>query len=82
LITLGQAQDGIALITQGLAELRPAGGVLTMPLHFTWLAEAHAMLGQSDEERNCLVEDAGQTQRSVARSYNVSQATISRLAAL
>ena len=25
--------------------------------------------------------DAGETQRSVARSYNVSQATISRLAA-
>ena len=28
------------------------------PMLFTWLAEAHAMLGQPAEERNCLAEAA------------------------
>ncbi len=29
-----------------------------MPMLFTWLAEAYAMLGQPAEERNCLAEAA------------------------
>ena len=29
-----------------------------MPLLFNWLAEAYALLGQPDEERNCLAEAA------------------------
>jgi predicted ATPase len=31
---------------------------MLMPLHITWLAETHAMLGQPDEERICLAEAA------------------------
>jgi len=58
LITLGQPQKGIELITQGLAELRASGGVLLMQVLFTWLAEAYALLGQSAEVRNYLAEAA------------------------
>jgi class 3 adenylate cyclase/tetratricopeptide (TPR) repeat protein len=58
LIDAGQAQKGIALLMQGLAELRPIGCVTNMPLLFTWLAEAHAMLGHSAEGQNYLAEAA------------------------
>ena len=51
LTALGQAQEGLALLTQGLAELRATGGVANTPMLFTWLAEAYAMLGQPAEER-------------------------------
>ncbi len=58
LIAIGQAQEGLALLTQGPAELRAAGAVTGMPAVFTWLAEAHAMLGQHAEALNCLAEAA------------------------
>ncbi len=58
LIALGQAQEGLALLTQGLAELRATGAVVNTPMLFTWLAEAHALLGQPAEARNCLAEAA------------------------
>ena len=58
LIALGQAQEGLALLTQGLAEFRATGAVITTPMLLTWLAEAYAMLGQPAEERNCLAEAA------------------------
>ena len=58
MIALGQAQEGLALLTQGLAELRAAGAVLNTPMLLTWLAEAYAMLGQPAEGRNCLAEAA------------------------
>jgi class 3 adenylate cyclase len=59
LIVLGQPKEGLALVKQGLAELRARGTVQSTPLLFGWLAEAHAMLGQPVEGRNCLAE-AGQ----------------------
>jgi class 3 adenylate cyclase/tetratricopeptide (TPR) repeat protein len=58
LMTLGQAQKGLALLRQGVAELRASGAVMSVPLLFTWLAEAYATLGQPDEERKCLAEAA------------------------
>jgi tetratricopeptide (TPR) repeat protein len=58
LLALGQAQEGLALLTQGLAELRARGGVAGTPIVFTWLAEAHAMLGEAADEQDCLVQAA------------------------
>ena len=58
MIALGQAEEGLALLTQGLAELRATGAVVNTPLLLTWLAEAHAMLGQPAEALNCLAEAA------------------------
>ena len=58
LIAAGQAQEGLALLTQGLAELRAPEALPATPILFTWLAEAHAMLGQPAEARDCLAEAA------------------------
>jgi class 3 adenylate cyclase/tetratricopeptide (TPR) repeat protein len=58
LIGPGQAQEGLALLTQGLAELRTAGAVVNTPMLLTWLAETHGMVGQPDEALNCLAEAA------------------------
>ncbi|PPQ30661.1 AAA family ATPase [Rhodopila globiformis] len=56
LTTCGQVQEGLALLNQSLAELRAAEAVISTPLLFTWLAQAHAMLGQSPEQLHCLAE--------------------------
>jgi class 3 adenylate cyclase/tetratricopeptide (TPR) repeat protein len=58
LVTLGQAREGLALLTQGLAAVRATGAVLSTPRLYTWLAEAHGMLGQLVEGLNCLAEAA------------------------
>ena len=55
---LGQAREGLPLLTQGLARVRAAGAVLNTPQHYMWLAEAHAVLGQLVEGLNCLAEAA------------------------
>jgi class 3 adenylate cyclase/tetratricopeptide (TPR) repeat protein len=58
LIALGQAQEGLGLLTQARGELRPSKDVANMPILLIWLAEAHAVLGQSAEELNCFAEAA------------------------
>jgi tetratricopeptide (TPR) repeat protein len=58
LATCGQVQEGLALLEQGLAELHAIEAATTTSILFTWLAEAHAKLGQPDEERQCLAESA------------------------
>jgi len=54
LVALGQAQEGLELLTQALVELRPTGGVVTSTPLLTWLAEAHTKLGQPAQARNNL----------------------------
>jgi tetratricopeptide (TPR) repeat protein len=56
LIAHGQGEDGLVSLTQGLEKLRAIGSVLCMPLLFTWLAEAHGMLGQATEQQTSLAE--------------------------
>jgi tetratricopeptide (TPR) repeat protein len=58
LLALGRAREGLALVAQGLAELRASGGVASTPILLTWLAESHSMLGQPAEELKCLAEVA------------------------
>ena len=58
LIAHGQAQEGLALLKQGLAELRATAGVVSTPMMFTWLAQTYALLGQSAEQQSCLAEAA------------------------
>jgi tetratricopeptide (TPR) repeat protein len=57
LTALGQTQEGVALVTQGLLMLRAAGHVLQMS-GILDLAKAHARLGQPVEGLNCLAEAA------------------------
>jgi predicted ATPase len=58
LVTLGQAREGLALLTQGLTAVRATGAVLGTPRLYAWLAEAHGMLGQLVEGLNRLAEAA------------------------
>lgn len=58
LVTLGQAREGLALLTQGLTAVRATGAVLSTPRLYTWLAEAHGILGQPVEGLNRLGEAA------------------------
>jgi predicted ATPase len=56
LMTHGQAREGLALLTQGLAATRATGAVAATPITLMWAAEAHAMLGQSSEALDRLAE--------------------------
>jgi|SRR5215469_13349914 len=58
LVTLGQAREGLALLTQGLTAVRATGAVTGTPRLYIWLAGAHALLGQVVEGLNCLAEAA------------------------
>jgi predicted ATPase/class 3 adenylate cyclase len=55
---LGQTQEGLALIKQGLAAVRATGTILMTPYWLMLLADAYAMLGQPDEGLSCLTEAA------------------------
>jgi predicted ATPase len=56
LVALGQTQEGLTLITQGLSGIRATGAVQVTPIALMWLAEAHAKVGQPDEGLNCIAE--------------------------
>jgi predicted ATPase len=58
LTALGQAQEGLTLIANGLAMYRATGAVQFTPWILMRLAEAHARLGQQIEGLNCLTEAA------------------------
>jgi tetratricopeptide (TPR) repeat protein len=58
LTALGQAQEGLALITKGLSMYRATGAVLDTPWVLTSVAEAYARLRQRIEGLNCLAEAA------------------------
>jgi predicted ATPase len=69
LIALGQAREGLALLIQGLAQVRQTGTVICKPNLLTWLAEAHAILGQSTEARTYLAETAQFVETTEERLY-------------
>jgi predicted ATPase/class 3 adenylate cyclase len=58
LVTLGQAREGLTLLTRGLTAVRATGAVASTPLLLIWLAQACAMLGQPVEGLNHLAEAA------------------------
>jgi class 3 adenylate cyclase/tetratricopeptide (TPR) repeat protein len=58
LVARGRAQEGLALLNQGLAEWLTTGSVHATPMLFTWRAQAYALLGQPAEAQNCLAEAA------------------------
>jgi class 3 adenylate cyclase/tetratricopeptide (TPR) repeat protein len=58
LLTQGMVQDSLALLTQGLTELRKTGGIACTTMLVIWLAEAHALRGQPSEALAYLDETA------------------------
>jgi predicted ATPase len=55
---LGQVQEGLVLITQGLAEVRATGTTANTLRAFMWFADAYARLEKPVEGLNCLGEAA------------------------
>jgi class 3 adenylate cyclase/tetratricopeptide (TPR) repeat protein len=56
LAAAGKAEEGAALIAQGLASVRATGGIVATPTALLYLAEAYARLGQPSEGLNSLAE--------------------------
>jgi tetratricopeptide (TPR) repeat protein len=56
LVARGQAQEGLALLTQALVRFRSIGSAIPILRLLMYLAQTYAKLGQSAEERNCLDE--------------------------
>jgi predicted ATPase len=53
----GKASDAIHVITSGVTALRQTGATLYKPMHLSYLAIAHAGLGQFDDAWRC-IDDA------------------------
>jgi predicted ATPase len=51
-----KASDAVSIITSGLTALRSTGATLWMPLFLSYLASAHAELGEFDEAWRCIGE--------------------------
>ena len=58
LTALGRGQEGLSLITRGIAGIRATGSVAAMPAGLMLLAQAYASLGQLVDGLNCLDEAA------------------------
>jgi class 3 adenylate cyclase/tetratricopeptide (TPR) repeat protein len=56
LTAAGQAQEGLALLTEGLEAVRATGNVANTPYLFMGIAESYAMLGQPVEGLNWIAE--------------------------
>jgi predicted ATPase len=69
LIMQREAEEGLAVLKQGLAELCPTNAVVLMPVLYTWFAQAYALLGQSVEEQNCIAEAANFVKATGERVY-------------
>jgi predicted ATPase len=65
LVALGQAREGLTLITKALSGRRAIGSLLDTPRVLCFLAEAHAKLEQLDEGLKCLTE----AERSEERTW-------------
>jgi tetratricopeptide (TPR) repeat protein len=58
LTALGQGQEGLSLITRGIAGMRATGAVSGTSAALVALARAYAMVGQPADGLNCLAEAA------------------------
>ena len=76
LTTVEEAQEGVLLLSQGLAMLRGTGTVLNTPRLLMGLAEAHALLGRPAEGLDYLREAAQIIETTEER---VNQAELHRL---
>jgi predicted ATPase len=56
LVALGQAEEGLRSLTEGLSVQSATGGVTWMPWTLTLFADAHAKLNEVAQAQNCLAE--------------------------
>jgi len=69
LTALGQAHEGLTLLTQGLEALRATGTVMNSSIVLMWLAKAYAIVGQPSNGLNCLAEAAQIIETTDERCY-------------
>jgi class 3 adenylate cyclase/tetratricopeptide (TPR) repeat protein len=69
LAALGQAQEGLSVITKGLTELRAMGAVLEVLGTLRLLSETYAVLGQPVEGLKCLADAAHIYETTEARQH-------------
>jgi tetratricopeptide (TPR) repeat protein len=69
LTALGQAHEGLTLLTQGLDALRATGTVMNTSIVLMWLAEAYAKVGLPADGLNCLAEAAQIIETTDERCY-------------
>ena len=67
LAAMGEAVEGVPLLTQGIALRRDAGCYLTLPLFLMTLAEAYGMASQPGEGLNRLAEAGQLTEKTQER---------------
>ena len=65
----GQASDAIHTIKSGIAALRSTGATYRGPLWLSYLATAHAELGQLDDARRCMGEAITAIERTGERWF-------------
>jgi predicted ATPase len=52
----GNSSDAVRMITSGIAAFRSTGATLWVPMHLSYLANAHVNLGQLDDAWRCIAE--------------------------
>ena len=60
----GRASEAVQMITSGVTAWRATGATVWTPLHMSFLANAHARLGQFDDARRCIDEAMAVTEAS------------------
>jgi predicted ATPase len=65
----GKASDAVRLITSGMAAWRSTGTTVWTPTYLSYLAKAHADLGQFDEALRCVAEAMTATRTSKEKWY-------------
>jgi predicted ATPase len=73
----GKASDGVPIITSGLTAYRSTGATQFMPTFLSYLASAHAELGQFDEAWRCTTEAKVAVEATEERWY---EAEVHRIA--
>ncbi len=63
------ASDAVHMITSGVTAYRSTGATLWVPVYLSYLAKAHADLGQFDDARRCIGEAMTATETSGERWF-------------
>jgi predicted ATPase len=74
---MGKASDAVPIITSGLTAHRSTGATLWMPAFLSYLASAHAELGQFDEAWRCTTEARAAVEATKERLW---EAEVNRIA--
>lgn len=67
---LGQMDDGIKLMTQGIAAFQATGAGIVLPFFLTLMAEAWGQVGRFDEAMACLAQARERTDRGGERWHD------------